>query len=112
MLGRFQPFHDGHLALFHQALAKTGQVVIQVRDCEGWLESNPYNFETVKCGIIAKLEANGFVEGREYIIQKVPNIINITYGRDVGYALEEEHFDECITKISATQIRQKLERHG
>ena len=32
LLGRWQPWHDGHLALFKRALAKTGQVVIQVRD--------------------------------------------------------------------------------
>ncbi|NDB03978.1 MAG: cytidyltransferase, partial [Flavobacteriaceae bacterium] len=35
MLGRWQPFHDGHVALFKRALGKTGQVVIQVRDCQG-----------------------------------------------------------------------------
>ena len=32
LLGRWQPWHDGHLALFERAIAKTGQVVIQVRD--------------------------------------------------------------------------------
>jgi nicotinamide mononucleotide adenylyltransferase len=32
MLGRWQPFHDGHLALFKEILKKTGQVVIMVRD--------------------------------------------------------------------------------
>ena len=32
LLGRWQPWHDGHLALFKRALEKTGQVVIQVRD--------------------------------------------------------------------------------
>ena len=31
MLGRWQPFHDGHLALFKEILKKTGQVVIMVR---------------------------------------------------------------------------------
>ena len=28
MLGRFQPWHDGHTELFKRALAETGQVVI------------------------------------------------------------------------------------
>ena len=32
MLGRWQLFHDGHVALFKRALGKTGQVEIQVRD--------------------------------------------------------------------------------
>jgi nicotinamide mononucleotide adenylyltransferase len=36
MLGRWQPWHAGHRALFERAIAKTGQVVIQIRDCQGW----------------------------------------------------------------------------
>ena len=31
MLGRWQPWHDGHTALFKKALAETGQVCIMVR---------------------------------------------------------------------------------
>jgi hypothetical protein len=38
----------------------------------------------------------------------VPNIVNITYGRDVGYRIEQESFDESITDISATKIRKEL----
>ena len=42
------------------------------------------------------------------MIQVVPNITNITYGRDVGYKIEQEEFDASITKISATQIRKEM----
>jgi hypothetical protein len=35
----------------------------------------------------------------------VPNIVNITYGRGVGYKIEQEHLGEEIEKISATEIR-------
>mgnify|MGYP003341771315 FL=1 len=42
MLGRWQPWHEGHRALFERALSKTGQVVIQIRDCQGWQDSNPF----------------------------------------------------------------------
>ncbi|EHI48329.1 adenylylsulfate kinase-like kinase [SAR116 cluster alpha proteobacterium HIMB100] len=45
MLGRWQPFHDGHLELFKRALAKTGQVAIQVRNCQNWGNSNPTSSE-------------------------------------------------------------------
>ena len=31
MLGRWQPWHDGHTELFKRALAETGQVIIMVR---------------------------------------------------------------------------------
>jgi hypothetical protein len=42
----------------------------------------------------------------------VPNIVNITYGRGVGYTFEEEVFDKAVTEISATKIRQKLREEG
>ena len=42
----------------------------------------------------------------------VPNIINITYGRGVGYVFEEEIFNESITSISATKIRKKMRDSG
>jgi hypothetical protein len=44
----------------------------------------------------------------QYEIQVVPNIVNITYGRDVGYKIEQEVFNDEIHSISATKIRQKL----
>ncbi len=34
MLGRWQPFHDGHYALFEEIVKKTGQVCIQIRDVQ------------------------------------------------------------------------------
>ena len=108
MLGRWQPWHDGHFALFERCFAKTGQVCIQVRDCQGWNNSNPFNFEKVKDNIVKDLKKKGYTYNREYIIQLVPNIVNITYGRDVGYKIEQEEFPESITKISATEIRKAL----
>ena len=42
----------------------------------------------------------------------VPNIVNITYGRGVGYAIEEEIFDDTTESISATQIRRKMRDEG
>ena len=48
MLGRWQPWHDGHRALFERLLSKTGQVIIQVRDVQGWQGSNPFEVERVR----------------------------------------------------------------
>jgi GTPase SAR1 family protein len=105
MLGRWQPWHAGHRALFDRAIAKTGQVVIQIRDCQGWQGSNPFAIEQVKNYI--KRDLDMIYQG-QYEIQVVPNIVNITYGRDVGYKIEEEHFEKSITDISATKIRKSL----
>ena len=105
MLGRWQPWHAGHRALFERAIAKTGQVVIQIRDCQGWNNSNPFAIEQVKHYI--KRDLDLLYQG-QYEIQVVPNIVNITYGRDVGYQIEQETFDEAIHSVSATKIRKEL----
>ena len=105
MLGRWQPWHAGHRALFERAIAKTGQVVIQIRDCQGWQGSNPFAIEQVKSYIRRDLDP---IYQGQYEIQVVPNIVNITYGRDVGYKIEQETFDDAIHSISATKIRAEM----
>jgi hypothetical protein len=105
MLGRWQPWHAGHRALFERAISKTGQVVIQIRDCQGWQGSNPFAIEQVKSYIRRDLDP---VFQGQYEIQVVPNIVNITYGRDVGYRIEQETFDDATHAISATKIRKEM----
>jgi hypothetical protein len=105
MLGRWQPWHKGHRALFDRAIAKTGQVVIQIRDCQGWNGSNPFAAEQVKS--LIKRDLDPLYQG-QYEIQLVPNVTNITYGRDVGYKIEQETFDEATHAISATAIRKQM----
>ena len=117
LLGRWQPWHEGHLALFKRALVKTGQVVIQVRDVkdssggEGQ-EDNPFSFEQIKEDITKKLSKSGYTINEDYIIQLVPNITNISYGRGVGYKIEQESFDSKTESISATNIRKSLRDKG
>ena len=117
LLGRWQPWHEGHLALFERALAKTGQVVIQVRDVkdssggEGQ-EDNPFSFEEICEDISRKLLLSGYIINKDFIIQLVPNITNITYGRGVGYKIEQESFESDIESISATNIRKNLRDEG
>ena len=117
LLGRWQPWHDGHLALFERAFAKTGQVVIQVRDVEGssggeGQDDNPFSYEEISKSIAAKLSLFGYKVNEDFIIQLVPNITNITYGRGVGYKMEQEYFDSDVESISATKIRKSLRDEG
>jgi adenylylsulfate kinase len=105
MLGRWQPWHAGHRALFERAIAKTGQVCIMIRDCQGWQGSNPFAIEQVKNYIHRDLDP---IYQGQYEIQVVPNIVNITYGRDVGYKIEQETFDDATHSISATRIRREM----
>ena len=118
MLGRWQPWHDGHTALFKKALKKTGQVCIMYRDVGGvdagieGQADNPFEFDEVKKNILAGLEPHGFEEGKEYIVLKVPNIVDISYGRGVGYTFTEHDLGEEIHKISATKIRKEMRNKG
>ena len=117
MLGSWQPWHDGHQSLFKKCILKTGQVVIQVRDVQGasggeGQEDNPFQWESVCKNIEEKLLTDGFERGVHYEIMLVPNIVNISYGRGVGYTFEEEVFEEEIESISATKIRKKMREEG
>ena len=117
MLGRWQPWHDGHQALFKRCVAKNGQVIIQVRDVQGasggdGQDDNPFDWEAVCKNIEEGLAKDDFHRGTEYEIMLVPNVVNITYGRGVGYKFEEEVFEESITDISATKIRKDMRDKG
>ena len=117
MLGRWQPWHDGHQELFKRCISKTGQVIIQVRDVSGASggekqDDNPFDWNQVCLNIENGLLKDGFRRGVEYEIMQVPNITNISYGRGVGYTFDEEIFDEEVTSISATKIRKKLREEG
>jgi nicotinamide mononucleotide adenylyltransferase len=124
MLGRWQPWHDGHTELFKKALAETGQVCIMIRDVAGIVgedagagrtakqDDNPFTLMQVIDGIIQGLEDAGFTEGNEYIIMTVPNIVDISYGRGVGYTFTQHNLGEEIHSISATKIREKMRVDG
>ena len=73
------------------------------------LGDNPFDFDTVKKNIEDRL--NPKYEGR-FKIMLVPNITNISYGRGVGYKIEEVVLSEEIQKISATKIRAKMREEG
>lgn len=105
MLGRWQPWHAGHRALFERLIQRTGQVCIMIRDCQGWQGSNPFAIEQVKNYIRRDLDT---IYQGQYEILVVPNIVHIGYGRSVGYTIEQEKFDKETEEISGTSIRQKM----
>jgi hypothetical protein len=124
MLGRWQPWHDGHTELFKRALAETGQVCIMIRDVGGIVgedagggrtveqTDNPFDYVQVYNNIEMGLAQHDFIYGREYVIMKVPNIVDISYGRGVGYSFTEHDLGAKIHSISATKIRKKMREKG
>jgi GTPase SAR1 family protein len=104
MIGRYQPFHDGHKKLFQEILAREGQVLIAVRDTQGTDEKNPFDFNQVTIGIETALTK---YKGKYKIIY-LPNITGVYYGRDVGYKVEKINLDAATESISATKIRKEM----
>ena len=106
MLGRWQPWHKGHTELFKRAISKTGQVAIMIRNADG--DNNPFDAYQIRNNIVDTLTKEGFLNTKDYIIIDVPNIVDISYGRGVGYTFTEHDLGKEIHNISATKIRKNL----
>jgi len=100
LLGRYQPWHEGHHALLEKAHERTAQVVIGVRDTHGTSKKDPLPYQEVANRIRT--------EERSSFVVKFPNITNIVYGRDVGYKIEQVNLGAEIHSISATQKRKEM----
>jgi len=124
LLGRWQPWHTGHTELFKKALAEVGQVCIMIRDVGGIVgedagagrtvaqDDNPFDANIVGKNIEKALAQEGFTNGKEYIIMLVPNIVDISYGRGVGYTFTQHDLGPHIHNISATKIRAVMRESG
>lgn len=99
-LGRYQPWHEGHSALYDAGLERTSQVLVGVRNTQGTSEKDPMGYSEVE-SYIRK-------DRPEALIMKLPNITNIIYGRDVGYKIEKIELSPELQAISATQKRKEL----
>ena len=117
MLGRWQPWHGGHTALFEKAWDITNQVVIMVRDVQGvdagmGNDDNPFDFQKIEENIVAELFMHGYMVDDDFIVMQVPNIVDISYGRGVGYSFTEHDLAKEIHEISATKIRAEMRAKG
>jgi adenylylsulfate kinase len=102
MLGRYQPWHEGHHALYVEAGERTDQVMLGIRSTYNTSPKDPLTFDQVK-EYIAKDE---FMD--KAMVIRMPNITNIVYGRDVGYKIEQVKLDAKTEAISATQKRKEM----
>lgn len=72
IIGRFQPFHNGHKYLLVKALENIDKVIIVIGSSNVTNEDNPYSFEKRKGMIEQVLEKEGF-ENRVLKIIDVPD---------------------------------------
>ncbi len=97
IIGRFQPFHDGHYALIQTLLEEGKDVVVAVRDTP-FNGDNPYSvFER------RQMIHHALGDGVETVV--IPDIEEVVYGRKVGWKIREIILDESTQGISATAIR-------
>lgn len=104
-IGRWQPWHEGHMWLINQRLQEGKKVLICIRDVE-IDENNPFSTDIVYNNICKEL--CHFIESGKVKVIIIPDIESVNYGRGVGYEIIEHIPPDEIKKISATKIRQTI----
>ena len=107
-IGRWQPWHEGHRWLIDQQLNQGKKVCIAIRDMETD-EKNPYSAIQVMMNITNELI--DLVEEGMIRIMIVPDIESINFGRGVGYDIIEHIPPAEIHDISATKIREQMNKN-
>ena len=104
-VGRYQPYHFGHIELIKQKLNKGIQALIMVRNIEPD-ERNPFTTEQTVTMIKKYHDAHD--DDVKVII--IPDIESVNYGRGVGYKINEYQppKDSGAMFISATKIRESI----
>jgi len=102
-IGRYQPYHWGHIELINQKLNEGVPALIMVRDIAPD-DKNPFTTEqTVE--MIKKYHES---KGDDVEVMIIPDIESVSYGRGVGYQINEYTPPDNIGFISATKIRQSI----
>ena len=104
-VGRYQPYHYGHIELIRQKLNEGIPALIMVRNIMPD-ERNPFTTEQTVCMIKKYHE----VHGDDVEVMIIPDIESVNYGRGVGYEINEFQPPENSGAmfISATKIRHSI----
>jgi cytidyltransferase-like protein len=109
VVGRFQPFHDGHKWLVNQCINDGKNVLICIRDVKPD-EKNPFTTEQVHSNIV--FELLDLISEKRVEIIKIPDIESVNFGRGVGYDIIEHIPPTEVSEISATKIREQMKQEG
>lgn len=102
-IGRYQPYHFGHISLVRQKLDQGVPCLIMVRDIPPD-EKNPFTTEQT----ISMIKKYHESRGDDVVVMAIPDIESVNWGRGVGYEMNEYTPPEDIGFISATKIRQSV----
>tara|TARA_B100000524_G_scaffold347634_1_gene250046 strand:- start:489 stop:992 length:504 start_codon:yes stop_codon:yes gene_type:complete len=104
-IGRYQPYHFGHIELIKQKLSQGIPALIMVRDIKPD-ERNPFTTEQT----VTMIEKYHQVNGDNVKVMIIPDIESVNYGRGVGYEINEFQptKESGAMFISATKIRESI----
>ena len=102
-IGRFQPYHLGHISLIMQKINEGIPALIMVRDIAPDTK-NP--FTTAQA--VEMIEKYHRAHQQEVKVITIPDIESVNFGRGVGYEINEFTPPEDIGWISATKIRDSI----
>lgn len=102
-IGRYQPYHFGHIELIQQKLNDGVGALIMVRDIEPD-EKNPFTTQQT-VDMIKKYHSS---KGDDVEVIIISDIESVNYGRGVGYEINEFTPPDNISFISATKIRESI----
>lgn len=106
-IGRYQPYHYGHINLIEQKLNEGIPALIMVRDIEPD-EKNPFTTEQT----VSMIQKYHETKGDDVKVVIIPDIESVNYGRGVGYEINEFTPTEEIGFISATKIRESIKQNN
>ena len=104
-IGRFQPYHFGHIELIRQKLDAGIPALIMVRDIEPD-DRNPFTTKQT----VEMIETYHKSVNDDVKVIVIPDIESVNYGRGVGYEINEYEpsSDSGAMFISATRIRESI----
>ena len=102
-VGRFQPYHQGHISLIMQKINQGIPALIMVRDIAPD-QKNPFTTEQT----VEMIEKYHAAHKQDVKVIIIPDIESVNFGRGVGYEINEFTPPENIGWISATKIRQSI----
>jgi adenylylsulfate kinase len=104
-IGRYQPYHFGHIELIQQKLNEGIGALIMVRDIEPD-EKNPFTTQQT----VEMIEKYHKSKDDDVKVMVIPDIESVNYGRGVGYEINEFTPPENVAFISATKIRESISK--
>jgi cytidyltransferase-like protein len=102
-IGRYQPYHWGHIELIQQKLDDGIPALIMVRDIEPD-DKNPFTTKQT----VEMIQKYHDAKGDDVKVIIIPDIESVNYGRGVGYEINEFTPPDTIGFISATKIRESI----